>query len=227
MNHEVEITICRELLGLYNPKQAETKTISVPRVNFRDFDELQHDGRRLIQSFADRSRDRAACRPEDSFEPFIFGWIALNSWASCVTGSEEERAYLKALMLDIELNRRFDSLLEATDFQTVLGHFRELWPILRPLPQARIPAASASRQERILQVLNDPRRDSRFRPGCASRHYKAGERIPMDWAHALSAIYQVRCNLFHGSKSLHSDVDTQIVFNSFRVLVHVLPMLGL
>jgi hypothetical protein len=227
MNHEVEITTCSELLGLYKPDQIQRRTIHTLRVNIHEFEQLQSAGQRLVRSFFDRAREKLMCQPEDSFEPSIFGWIALNSWASCVTGSNEaDRPYLNALMLDRELNQRFSVLLEQPEFQDSLGQFRDFWPILQPLPHSRIRDHSESRQERVLQALEQQREGRpRFRPGCAARHHSRRERIPMDWPHTLSAIYQVRCNLFHGSKSLHSDVDTQIVFNSFRVLLHVLSML--
>jgi hypothetical protein len=40
-------------------------------------------------------------------------------------------------------------------------------------------------------------------------------------------MYQVRCNLFHGSKSIESDTDIRIVHSSFLVLVGCLRMLGI
>jgi hypothetical protein len=229
MNHEVEITTCRELLGLYPPEEAPKNTIKVAQVNFDEFDQLQGGGRELIRSFFVRARSQSQCQPQDSFEPFIFGWIALNSWASCVTGVDNgDTPYLNALMLDRELKQRFGRLLDADEFKDHLKHFGEFWPILRPLPHSRISTQAESRQQRIYREL-DRYRSGRpaFRPACAARHHRRGEKIPMDWPHTLAAIYQVRCNLFHGSKSLHSDIDTQIVFNSFRVLVRVLSMLGM
>jgi len=35
--------------------------------------------------------------------------------------------------------------------------------------------------------------------------------VPIDWPHTLSAIYQVRCNLFHGYKGVYSENDISIV----------------
>lgn len=226
MNHEVEITTCRELLGLYKPERAQVRTISTLPIDFHRYEELQRAGWKLIRSLSDRASRQAGCEPEESFEPFIFGWIALNGWASCVTGVEKgDTPYLGAMMLDPELNRRFSALREQPEFQERLKRLDSFWPILRPLPQSRITNAVIDRQELVRQELDRVSKDSRFRPECAARHYLAGEEIPMDWPHTLSAIYQVRCNLFHGSKSLHSDIDTRIVLSSFSVLVHVLPML--
>jgi len=44
----------------------------------------------------------------------------------------------------------------------------------------------------------------------------------LDWAHTLKAIYRVRCNLFHGEKAIHSEIDQKIVLSAFRVLIHML-----
>jgi len=41
------------------------------------------------------------------------------------------------------------------------------------------------------------------------------------------ALYQVRCNLFHGEKSAHSEMDSQIVYSALQVLVRFLsPYIG-
>ena len=102
---------------MYKPEQVGVKTIQAFPIDFSQYDELQRAGWKLIRSFSDRARAKADCKPWDSFEPFIFGWIALNSWASCVTGSEGDKEQLNALMLDRELNARFGSLRQETEFQ--------------------------------------------------------------------------------------------------------------
>jgi hypothetical protein len=223
MKHEVEITTCRPLLK--KAPEEHVRTISVWAVNFEEYEQLGPIGSQIVRAFCKRATDKADCAPEESFEPFIFGWIALNSWASCVTGTESDEEYRTALVLDRELNARFGSMCEQPDFKANLEQFRSYWPILRPMPRRRIQDQATTRQERILHALTHPGKDSKFRPECASRHFERGEQIPADWPHTLSAIYQVRCNLFHGSKSLDSDIDTEIVFNAFRVLARILPML--
>ena len=100
MNHEVVLTTCPELVGRYQPEQWQNKTMFAPRINLHDFDELPGGGWQVIRSFSERARSKPECQPEDSFEPFIFAWIALNSWASRVTGSDTDRPYLNPMMLD-------------------------------------------------------------------------------------------------------------------------------
>jgi hypothetical protein len=50
--------------------------------------------------------------------------------------------------------------------------------------------------------------------------------IPADWSHLLQAMYQVRCNLFHGEKSVVSDIDHQVVRWSVGILLPFLEAAG-
>ena len=42
-------------------------------------------GRRLIRGWFERAIEQRNCDAEESSEPFVFAFIALNGWASCVT----------------------------------------------------------------------------------------------------------------------------------------------
>ena len=42
-------------------------------------------GRRLIRAWFERAIEQRNCDAEESSEPFVFAFIALNGWASCVT----------------------------------------------------------------------------------------------------------------------------------------------
>lgn len=61
-----------------------------------------------------------------------------------------------------------------------------------------------------------------FSPACFRRHSENGEETPLDWPHLLSAIYQVRCNLFHGDKAPHSEIDRVLMHSSLQVPVRLL-----
>jgi len=50
------------------------------------FQELHQEGRKLIQSWAERAAAQFDCAERDSFEPFIFGWIALNAGLAASRG---------------------------------------------------------------------------------------------------------------------------------------------
>jgi hypothetical protein len=62
-------------------------------------------------------------------------------------------------------------------------------------------------------------------PRCYERHKREGKRCPLDWEHTVAAIYQVRCNLFHGEKAAHSEEDKAIVMAAVNTLVPVLKRL--
>jgi hypothetical protein len=60
-------------------------------------------------------------------------------------------------------------------------------------------------------------------PDCHIRHI--GESIVPDWAHVLEALYRVRCNLFHGTKSVDGAADREVVDAASAVLVPVVKHL--
>lgn len=55
-------------------------------------------------------------------------------------------------------------------------------------------------------------------PECWPYHQEEAETIPLDWLTHLP-IYRVRCNLFHGNKSTHSEMDSAIVQPAFHTLI--------
>ena len=55
-----------------------------------------------------------------------------------------------------------------------------------------------------------------YEPACAGRHRASP--MPRDWEHFIHATYRVRCNLFHGEKSLYDPDDQIIVASAFRAL---------
>lgn len=57
-------------------------------------------------------------------------------------------------------------------------------------------------------------------------HHNAGEATPVDWGHFINAVYKVRCNLFHGLKAAHSEMDQVIVHSSYLALVKFLDEVG-
>ncbi len=207
--------LCEELLS--------KSTSPVPRVKLEQDVHLHPHGRRLIQGWFDRGWRMRDQDGEECFEAFIYTWIAVNSWASCVTGRDTESVYLNALIQDSRLGRKFDELLsdQSSPLTINVREFGQLWPIFR-VQQLR-------RQN--LRIWDNSRRDERinyylangadnFEPRCWKRHRDAEEDVPIDWPHTLRAIYRVRCNLFHGEKAPHSEMDQRIVSHAFRTLVY-------
>jgi hypothetical protein len=214
---------CTELLTKDAQKRAKRGEPPTGAVIRHRFEELHEEGRKLIQSWAQRAVAQADCSDREAFEPFIFGWIAVNGWACCVTGEDRDGDCLDALLLDADLDREFKELL-ATDLMAATRDFQSSWPIFSSKGIGYNVEWNGTREQvigRYKKIAPPPGR----KPACTFFHRDRGEEVPIDWPHTLSAIYQVRCNLFHGYKGVYSENDVLIVSSAFRVLVRVLPML--
>jgi len=198
-------------------------TASVP-LNLDAYRYLPRDGKHLIQSWFNRAYRRRGCAPEKSFEPFIFAWISFNGWASCVTGKDRDSDMVQCVADCTNLRHLFTDLLSSeSDFASEVNQFAKLWPIFKAQDVRKHgynSAPSNSREEIIKEFSRHA--DIDFAPECALYHMKRGEVIPRDWPHSLHTIYRVRCNLFHGEKSLHSEMDALIVKSAFDVLMDFL-----
>lgn len=215
---------CIEELNKRAFKQ-EKKKEHTGAIDRHRFQELHQEGRKLIRNWAERATSQINCVDKNSFEPFIFGWIAINGWATCVTGKDNDYEYLYALELDDDLTHKFENQLkENTEFKEAAQDFQRLWPIFKSKDVGNNAAWSGTRQQ-IIQEYEASTPLAARTPECWSTHRKRGEEIPTDWLHTLSAIYRVRCNLFHGYKGVYLENDVVIVSRAFRVLARLLPML--
>jgi hypothetical protein len=187
-----------------------------PRVlELRRYADLHPDGRALISGWRERA---AAGGPDGSFEAFIYLWIAFNSWATCVTGSDADHEWQRGLVADPALNELFEHQM-STPMRTAdsARRFAALWPIFRvsKLRERGIDywgGRYASRAEMTRAYLEAGARD--FAPPCLFEH----ERLPLDWGHTLAALYRVRCNLFHGEKARSSENDQLVVSAAYDTL---------
>lgn len=181
---------------------------------------LHEDGRNLILTWFkqawDKRHDEAA-----TFESFIFAWISVNAWAACVTGEDQDGRYMRRLKEDSGLQDRFQKLVaENHSFRQDTESLVLLLPIFKAQKLRRNdirPPEGMSRHELVQYYLGKGL--SAYEPECAEWHQSRGECIPNDWPHILSAIYRIRCNLFHGEKSAHSEMDQHIVRTAFLVLI--------
>ncbi len=182
------------------------------------FSALHRDGKRLIRNWATRgAKVTMQNRPSSDFEGFIYLWFALNGWGACVADTDTDREWVDAVAGDHELSDKFIRLLDADpDFRDAVSSFAGLWPIFRSSEirrrQVRVPIG-CGRRERVQAYLDNNLRG--FQPSCWERH---GGEPPDDWPHTLKTIYRVRCNLFHGEKTLDSENDRVIVQGAYDVL---------
>jgi len=181
---------------------------------------LPPDGHRLITSWFTKAwaaRDDS----ESTFESFIFAWFSVNAWAACVTGKDRDSEYIERLERDEGMRRKFVELLASNQpFAMAANHFHAMWPIFKAqrIRRFQVQAESGLSREATVQHYLDAGVTD-FAPGCWQAHQEAGEIVPLDWAHTLQSIYRVRCNLFHGEKSAHSEMDRALVRAAFDVLV--------
>lgn len=165
---------------------------------------------------------------------------AFNAWLSQVVEDEKlaykDRALVRVSGVDERLAGRF---AELATLEGVRGHFyrafHALWPVFhaRALANAKIPPwrlRGEPREKYRARCFKRPdlRRGS-WSPECFVFHQPRGtapdgyraEYVPFDWLHTLDAIYQVRCNLFHGGKTFTSSSDAKIVKLSLTILWEV------
>ena len=202
---------------------------STAKIDFSRFHVLHREGRKLIAGWFNRAWGARDCPAEDSFEPFIFAWFAVNGWAACVSEVDKDRAYLEALMCDPKMCQDFADHLSDSEspLNSCATDFGKLWAIVEVKDLRRRGIMRFSSHDRD-SIVHDYLRAGalKFHPRCWKRHHDAGETVPLDWPHVLAAIYQVRCNLFHGEKAAHSEIDQRVVSTAFRTLVHFFNAAG-
>ena len=190
-------------------------------LDLRMHQRLHPEGQRLITSWFEKAWNQRLDEDE-TFESFIFAWFAVNGWAACVTGVDADREYIARLSSDDDLYERFERLLAAdTAFSASARRFHAMWPIFKAQRIRREgvrPEADLDRARLIGHYLEAGLTD--YAPACWQAHRDAGEPVPLDWPHTLEAIYRVRCNLFHGEKSAHSEMDRLIVRAAFETLLY-------
>lgn len=208
-----------------------TACVLVPQnarpVNRSLFHMLHPQGRQLITGWARRGAGVPHHADASAyFEGFIYVWFALNGWGSCVTGTDLDRDWVDAVAADPELARTFlDSLRDDASSADFLSRFADLWPIFKSSEirrrGIRVPA-NCARHQRIDTYLQH---EISFEPSCWRQH--RDQQVPRDWFHTFKVLYRVRCNLFHGEKTLDSENDRQIVSSAYPVLLHIARVLEL
>jgi hypothetical protein len=218
-------------MSCLNQRPSTTKT------RLSRFYGLHQDGQHLILAWLDRALKQENRDAGSGFERFIYLWIAFNGWASCVTQEDHDGRMIQHAADSFDLRNRFSQLMtDDAEFHSLVAAFADLWPIFRAqnLRRHAVPLRQfASRRELTDYYLSfrssntrQPNLDSEcaieYQPKCWEYHARRSETIPLDWPHTIATIYRVRCNLFHGEKSPHSEMDDKIIKAAFRVLSHFL-----
>ena len=173
-----------------------------------------------------------SCAKNNYFEGLIYLWIVFNSWLSSVCIDihkvEVDRYLIEAAGWDNHLRRKFEKLKEDDrKFCTDIKNFAQLWPVFKTrvlrnvgvTPWSGIKSSRGAFRERCFSLENDGligKRD--YAPRCYREHIRKEQKVPDDFAHVLRAIYAVRCDLFHGGKSIYYGGDTIFVELAFKIL---------
>jgi hypothetical protein len=92
---------------------------------------LHEDGQRLITTWFERAWAQRG-NDEATFEAFIFAWMSVNAWAACVTGEDQDRAYMRRLQVDEGLRKRFlEVVRESPEVRHHAEEFMSLLPIFK------------------------------------------------------------------------------------------------
>jgi hypothetical protein len=191
------------------------------KVDFSKFQQLPIRGRRLIEGWFSRAAKQQDCPDSESFEPFIYCWIAFNSWAACVTDEDRDSLIIQRLKSNPTLSARFTNLIAQEEhFARSARAFQAWWPIFKvqELRRKGIPRME-SRNRREIVAHYIAAGATEYSPCNSQSPPLSGSEFPLEWNNALAVIYRVRCNLFHGDKCSSSEVVQQVVGTAFRVLV--------
>jgi len=208
------VSTCKELV---------TDPNLVNNVDLMRYERLHQKGKKLIKSWYRRALVEWDCHPEQSFEPFIYLWISFNAWADCVTEFDYDKKWIQALSIFPEIANTFLELRDdpKSSLSQVSNQFYDLWPIFKAQEIRRNDSqyyGKGTRKEIIEFYFQH--KIQYFEPKCWKKHIESGEVLPLDWPHTLATLYRVRCNLFHGEKAVHSEMDRRIVHAAFRVLLY-------
>lgn len=157
-----------------------------------------------------------------SFEAFIYAWIAFNGWASCCCDEDKDEVLIKWLASDQRLQSAFEEL-RAPRGRLVdeVQNFGALWPIFQASHVRRshdIATGVHARGGRraLVDFYCEQHPEAKREPNCHGDH---PDGVEPDWLHTLRALYRVRNNLFHGTKSAYDQTDREVVVAAAAVLV--------
>lgn len=157
-----------------------------------------------------------------SFMAFVYRWMGFNGWMSAVTLGDSDREIIDALAAAPRLIDGYDQLT-ARDaaFAEAVTAFAAMWPVLNAKSvRAKLGYAAFNHHDRPALLALCAANNVRQQP----RRWMA--RSVPSWEQLLRAIYQVRCNLFHGEKSPQAFRDDELVTGSDKILARFIAGTG-
>lgn len=180
-------------------------------VLFERFADLHPEGQRLCREYLERAEIA-----NDPHAGLMDLWIGFAGWMACITGADHDAAMVQDLAGNQRLVAAFEQLRSNDPyFGTLLHEFADNWPVYRSQDIVKYfgpehPYAFSTREEFTASLKADPR--VRRSPLV----WQQGS--TPTWGALIGVVYQVRCNLVHGRKSLTRPSDRQLVTLSFELL---------
>jgi hypothetical protein len=149
-----------------------------------------------------------------AFSSFVNVWLAFNGWMESVTDADTDADMISALANHQRMVNAYDGLMaHSSEFRDLVEFFATGWPVLNVRDVRRKLGRDAfwrlSPDDLMEEVV---RRDVKRQPF----HWDVGNEVT--WPLLLRAVYCIRCNLFHGSKSPQNFRDHQLVVSCDRIL---------
>lgn len=169
----------------------------------------------------------------DPFPALIYTWVPFNAWLGQVIEDrrfvDRDRKLVETAAFDTHLCESFRRIHES---DPRVAEFHALLPIFksRALVDTGIAPwvrdGDQSRFQYVAECFSQGLSAGDWAPRCFQHHQGPGvspsdyraERMPADWLHSVQAIYQVRCNLFHGGKAFQSLSDRHLVHQAANIL---------
>ena len=187
---------------------------------------LHPTGRNLVLNWFEKAWLLKNCQDKDCFEPFIYCYISFNSWAACVTGEDKDWRMIREICNDDTCKSIYQKAIQDPFVLEILSQFQSLWPIFKAqeIRRSQIPHLHSSIREQVIRHYFKFEIQE-YTPKDPQNPVLIGHEIPLIWENTLKAIYQVRCNLFHGDKCMNSDDDQRSVSAAFRAFIHIFKSL--
>lgn len=178
-------------------------TTGVNMIDFQRFEALRPEARGVVFNLLEQSQD--ARRP---FERFMFLWMSFNGWMNCVTNGDFEARMIEELASDLALAAAFERIVLGGDNAGIIHEFAEWWPIFDVKSIRKVVGIDGLYQHQYRDEFLEAH-SANPKVKRKPERWVAGHRPR--WEDLVWAIYQVRCNLFHGDKASSNPGDVEIV----------------
>ena len=174
--------------------------------NFRTLDPESADLARELVDASDGQRS--------AFSSFANVWMAFNGWMECITEAWTDKEMVDSVAAHQRVDLAYNDLLrDDAEFQKEIAAFAAMLPVLSVRDVRHKLGRDAFRRYDRTELLSKVIIASVKQQPVG---WVAGS--TPSWSQVLRAVYMVRCNLFHGSKSSENIRDHQLVVACDRIL---------